>query len=141
MTWNEKEIYGRDATAGILLAFLPFQVVPDDRALEIRWKGKRPGGANYVLLRSINSGKHRIISRENHTSQRDQIPNNAKSVQYRLELRDANGVMIGTCESDIVDLHEWKARSAALQKLLLPILVAAAAILLAVLVVLLISII
>ena len=141
MTWNEKEIYGRDATAGIPLAFLPFQVVPDDRALEIRWKGKRPGGANYVLLRSINSGKHRIISRENHTSQRDQIPNNAKSVQYRLELRDANGVMIGTWESDIVDLHEWKARSAALQKLLLPILVAAAAILLAVLVVLLISII
>lgn len=121
----------RDAADHDQLTFLPLRAVPEERVLEISWRGRRPSGASYFLSRRINNGKYRTISSGNQTNQRDRLPNNAKSVQYRLELRDTHGTVSGSCESRPINVEAWEAGPFLPQKLLLPALAAAAAILLA----------
>lgn len=117
------------------LAFLPFSAVPEKRVLEISWRGKRQPNASYFLFRRINDGKYRVISSGNQIKYCDRLPNAAKRVQYRLELQDANGTTVGSCESRPIDVEGWPAGKLLPKDLLLPMLVAAAGILLAALIV------
>ena len=121
------------------LAFLPFSAVPEERVLEISWRGKRQPNASYFLFRRINDGKYRVISTGNQIKYRDRLPNAAKRVQYRLELQDANGTTVGSCESRPIDVEGWPAGKLLPKDLLLPTLVAAAGILLAALIVALVG--
>ena len=121
------------------LAFLPFSAVPEKRVLEISWRGKRQPNASYFLFRRINDGKYRVISSGNQIKYCDRLPNAAKRVQYRLELQDANGTTVGSCESRPIDVEGWPAGKLLPKDLLLPILVAAAGILLAALIVALVG--
>lgn len=116
------------------LAFLPFSAVPEERVLEISWRGKRKANTSYFLLRRINDGKYRVISSGNQIKYRDRLPNAAKRVQYRLDLRNADGTTIGRCESRPITVEGWPARKLLPQDLLLPALAAAAGILLAALI-------
>lgn len=117
------------------LAFLPFSAVPEERVLEIGWRGKRQPNASYFLFRRINDGKYRVISSGNQIKYCDRLPNAAKCVQYRLELQDASGTTVGSCESRPINVEGWPARKLLPKDLLLPMLVAAAGILLAALIV------
>ena len=65
------------------LAFLPFSAVPEERVLEIGWRGKRQPNASYFLFRRINDGKYRVISSGNQIKYCDRLPNAAKCVQGR----------------------------------------------------------
>ena len=121
------------------LAFLPFSAVPEERVLEISWRGKRQLNASYFLFRRINDGKYRVISTGNQIKYRDRLPNAAKRVQYRLELQDANGTTVCSCESRPIDVEGWPAGKLLPKDLLLPTLVAAAGILLAALIVALVG--
>lgn len=117
------------------LAFLPFSAVPEERVLEIGWRGKRQPNASYFLFRRINDGKYRVISSGNQIKYCDRLPNAAKCVQYRLELQDASGTTVGSCESRPINVEGWPAGKLLPKDLLLPMLVAAAGILLAALIV------
>lgn len=117
------------------LAFLPFSAVPEERMLEIGWRGKRQPNASYFLFRRINDGKYRVISSGNQIKYCDRLPNAAKCVQYRLELQDASGTTVGSCESRPINVEGWPAGKLLPKDLLLPMLVAAAGILLAALIV------
>lgn len=121
------------------LAFLPFSAVPEERVLEIGWRGKRQPNASYFLFRRINDGKYRVISSGNQIKYCDRLPNAAKRVQYRLELQDASGTTVGSCESRPINVEGWPAGKLLPKDLLLPILVAAAGILLAALIVALVG--
>ena len=80
-----------------------------------------------------------MISSGNQIKYCDRLPNAAKRVQYRLELQDANGTTVGSCESRPIDVEGWPAGKLLPKDLLLPILVAAAGILLAALIVALVG--
>lgn len=124
----------RDTEGRDELVFRQFHAIPEERVLEISWKGKRPSGTSYLLFRRIDDGKYHIVSNGNQTLHRDRIPNSAKSVQYRLDLQDASGTMFGSCESRLIDVSAWAAGTRLPRDLLLPTLAAAAGILLAALI-------
>ena len=76
-----------------------------------------------------------MISSGNQIKYCDRLPNAAKCVQYRLELQDASGTTVGSCESRPINVEGWPAGKLLPKDLLLPMLVAAAGILLAALIV------
>lgn len=127
----------RDADGRAELTFLPLHSIPEERTLEISWRGKRPAGTSYLLFRRINDGKYHLISNGNQTLQRDRLPLIAKRVQYRLELQNAAGVTFGSCESRPIDVSGWAGEPSPppqQQQTLMIVLAAAAVILLAALV-------
>ena len=127
----------RDAAARAELTFLPLRPIPEERTLEISWRGKRPAGTSYLLFRRINDGKYHLISNGNQTLQRDRLPLIAKRVQYRLELQNAAGVTFSSCESRPIDVSGWAgepSQQPQQQQTLMIVLAAAAVILLAALV-------
>ena len=111
--------------------------IPEERTLEISWRGKRPAGTSYLLFRRINDGKYHLISNGNQTLQRDRLPLIAKKSAVQARTAECGGVTFSSCESRPIDVSGWAgepSQQPQQQQTLMIVLAAAAVILLAALV-------